>query len=916
MKKNKVSLKNRIFNLIGIVIIIILLFYIMVVIVMRQMVQENIRIQNETMLRMVTDQIEDTVNTPVEFIRNVNDLMANDYPLDGEVVADYLETIQKSYSYVSEIHIISNDGHIINSAPFERKLIGNSVIFEPFYKKGNVGEDYWSEVYISSNREIPTLSLAITEADYMIIVDFDLLALPITLNEGLFEQIQHIFILDQWGTYIVADDYEKVEARFRYEHFDELSLKDLGPKEVINDRYNVGYKKIEGLNWYIVFEFDNVNIYQNLNGFTIVLFALWGIMAIAVYLFIKRYFSDVNRELLILQKRVFSFLHSATNQNEYSNDDVLEMKFQELSNLNEDFGVMMKMILERQSEIMTINTNLENTVLERTRNLEEINTQLEEEICEKERAEEEVRSINDNLDQQVKIRTQELEFLNNVLQKSVEIAEQANKAKSRFLSTMSHEMRTPLNGILGFLQIMKTTKLDKEQEEMVSLIDGSSTTLLALINDILEVEKYSEGKMIFEEESVNLKNILEDSIKLYQVLIKNKGLDFVLDLSKDLDINVKVDQMKLKQLITNLLSNAMKFTTQGRIYVKFEGTVKNNKVFFRMVITDTGIGIKEEVKQYLFTPYTQADAKVAKEFGGTGLGLSICKEIVLHYEGKIYFESNYGVGTTFFVNLKLQKAAKTKAYENEVNVIDNKEPKINGQYKHILVVEDNITNQLVISKYLQKLNLDYAVANNGKEAVEMLRRKEFDLILMDCQMPIMDGFEATQLIRSELKNSIKIIAMTAYTSKEDQEKCKQAGMDEYLSKPINLDKLADMIGISVKIQDLKKQAELSDDQGRIDKEAKILMQKLPFDYDTCHELVELYINQLKEGLSEIDMIIEQKDFIRLGKKVHQLKGASAAARQDDIMKKFENIERLLPGEQLEDIIACLQEIKDNHLCEC
>ncbi len=912
-RKKKASLKNRIFNLIGIVIIIMLSFNILVVVAMRQMVEDNIRIQNEELLRMVTDQIQDTVTTPVGFLGNIRYLISDQYPVESKVVTDYLEIINNSYSYLSEIYIVNQEGHVINAAPYDNTIIGNSIIFEPYYRKGNIGDNYWSEVYISQSTGMPTISFSITEADYMIIANFNLSQLPITLNKGSFDQIRHIFVLDQWGSYIVADDYEKVEARYRYEHFDKLGLKALGTKEGINDQYNVGFKKIEGLNWYILFEFDNVKSYRNLNGFTIILFGFWGLTAIAVYLFLRRYFSDVNSELGILQERAFSFLHSAMNPQEKNNDDYVDMKFLELRNLNDNFDTMMKIILERQTEILTINTNLENMVNERTKDLEEINAQLEEEIQEKECAEEEVRSINESLDHQVKVRTEELELLNGALQQSVQMAEQANEAKSRFLSIMSHEMRTPLNGILGFLQILRTTKLDMEQEEITSLIDGSSKTLLELINDILEVEKYSVGKMIFDEEVVNLWDTLEEEVKKYQFLIKNKGLDFEIENSDNLKVDVEVDRMKLQQLVGNLLSNAFKFTSQGRIKVRFIGEVENNKIGLHMAISDTGIGIKEEDRQYLFSPYTQADGKIAKVFGGTGLGLTICKEIVSHYDGEIYVESIFGEGSTFFVDLNLQKADRVMEHENPNNVNSMEGTTGANQYKNILVVEDNLTNQKLMRMYLQKLKMDYTIADNGLEAVEILRDRAFDLVLMDCQMPIMDGFEATRRIRKELGSSVKIIAMTAYTSKEDQERCMEAGMDEYLAKPIDLDKLAEIMGFPLKLQNMKKVAEPLDYNGRIDREAKLLMNKLPFDYDTCVELVETYVHQMKLGLREIDRIMEQEDSTKLGKKIHELKGASGAARQEILMRRFERMEQLLINKQPEGITAILQEIKSDQL---
>jgi len=902
--KAKTNLKSKIFYLSGIVLLVFILLYIIVVNVMYQMIDKELRSNNESMITIAVDQIQDVVELPVEMIDHVNFLIKDKDALDGQVVTNYLETIQKSYSYFTNIHIISRDGFILNTAPYDPSVIGDSVIYEPYYIKSDFGGQHWSEVYMSADSGTPTLSVTIQKEGYLIVADLDLLSLPINLNQNsYFDEIKNISILDQWGSYIVADNYEKVKARERFELFDILNSNDLASRDNISKKYHIGFRKIENMNWYIVFEFDYSKAYSNLNRFMVALFIIWGLLGSFMINYLRRYFKQVNGELSFLQARANAIINNNYDQKEFQG----ELNFKELNCLNNDFTVMMKTIEDREDKIISINNSLEKTVVDRTKDLEETNLQLEEEIQERENTEQEIIRINETLDQQVTERTEQLEFLNCVLEQSVLKAEEASEAKTRFLSIMSHEMRTPLNGIIGFLQILETTEISSEQEDIITTMNSSSRILLDLINDILEVEKYSAGKMIFDEDEIDLKQVIKESVNYYETLARNKNLTFEVEFWQDNDIRVLADMTKLKQLIGNLLSNALKFTASGTIKIICNAKINYHIAEVHISVIDTGIGMKDEVKPYLFTPFTQADSSIAGLYGGSGLGLTICKEIVNHYNGSIDYASTYGKGTTFNVDLKLSVVENYEdlgfqySVKPQQNIVEN-------EVTSVLVAEDNIVNQKLMNKFLQNSKLDYEIAVNGLEAVTKAQNKHFDVILMDCQMPIMDGIEATRRIRQQSSQKVRIIAMTAYASKEDKKHCLEAGMDDVITKPVDLKALAKMLGIE-DVMNKHVVPPKKDHNLTVTKDATNLMEKIRFDYDTCLDLVNTYIEQAQKGFNEIEEYMNEGNYKRVGNILHQLKGASGSIYMERFGRRYERAEILLREECFDEVMICIDEIK-------
>jgi len=454
--------------------------------------------------------------------------------------------------------------------------------------------------------------------------------------------------------------------------------------------------------------------------------------------------------------------------------------------------------------------------------------------------------------------------------KDAEELQRAQKAKEQFLANISHEIRTPINGISGMATLMSQQPSETDQAIYLSAIKSAADNLKVIINDILDIASIESGKLKFEQIGFNLNDLLQSLVSTFNHQVKEKGIEFHFDLESEANQIFVGDPVRLNQILVNLISNAIKFTHTGSIHVGCKVYSQRGKKFqIQFEVTDTGIGIPKDKLHTIFESFSQADSSVTRKYGGTGLGLTIVKQLVELQGGRISVHSKVDRGSTFSFVLPYQKGDAKSINLSGFTTSNGTHQKLSGL--NVLLVEDNEINGLYAGSILKMWGCKVRFAENGAAAVEIVKANSLDLVLMDIQMPVMDGFEATKIIRelNDSKSKLPIIALTANATRKDVEKCLAAGMDDCISKPFTPDDLFKAIKRQMVVR--KPKVSVVKNVVRPSFDLSYLESVSNNNEDFMNEMIDTYLKTMPRIIEEIRFFSQQNDFENLSRAAHKLK---------------------------------------------
>lgn len=504
-----------------------------------------------------------------------------------------------------------------------------------------------------------------------------------------------------------------------------------------------------------------------------------------------------------------------------------------------------------------------------------------------------LRQLNMNLERLVEERTREAS-------QARDDALAASKTKSEFLAVMSHEIRTPMNAILGFTELLAKTPLTQHQDKYVRRIFVSGKSLLQIINDILDFSKIEAGKLHLEIIDFSIRDVFDQLREVFSSEAKTRNLTLTFDVEALVPHRLEGDPLRFSQIVTNLVSNALKFTEQGHVKVTARLLdIQDNFSTVEILCEDTGIGIPESKIKRLFSPFTQADSSTTRRYGGTGLGLSICQSLCRMMGGDISIRSRAGVGSTFAFSVCLNTLEGETA--TSLARVEIQEETLDFSGKKVLLVEDNEINQELVVELLKDTGMSIDIANNGLEALERVKLQAYDLVFMDIQMPFLDGFEVTRRIRKDIgKKELPIIAMTANASNEDRENCIQSGMDDFVSKPIAPASLFKVLSTWLNTTN----DVTADAASALAALKPQVQEELPFDRTKAlqmmggkeallEKMLYMFKDRFSNSVAELQSLLDAADYDTAQRLAHTLKGVSANIAADIVKVCADRIETRL-----------------------